>query len=551
MRTKSLSLLFLSGLFFWPTQGRGQTMVIDETFYNIDTGGEPSIPMTNSSPGFEDWTFDGKCYAINGEYLQIGDKEGHSGSITTKQLGVSGDVRLLIAAKNLKSVKSYYSVTVNGGGKIGESNQKEYSMASSSESSRSILISDVTPTTTITIANVSESKFYVKDVVAYMLDDLSFYESFSLMRGNNNIEFNATSAASASNCDNSGSEFGSNVYILQNYRSLYLADNSYTTPAVSSVISGQRYLLSFKIAGHDGYTTPQLTISCNGATNLSQFNTMSVADVSGTRTKTVGDIETWHENYVVLTGMTNTTKITFSGEYLFLDEIKLKAIPSNLDQAKDNSLFIEAYNGETRDVTLSRTLTGNIWCPLCLPFDITPAKMEATLGTCEVRTLTSATGGLFTFDVVASETTVPAGTPFLVKVPSTIVNPTFSAVMIKNTAATEASASTSEYKFVGTYSPVELTTDGTNLFLGTDGNLYRPGTTEGYNRLGGLRAYFVVKDGASARIAIKDDASAIDAPRSVTVTADSPLYDLSGRQIRNSQPKRGLYLRNGRKFFVN
>lgn len=554
MRTKSLSLLFLSGLFFWPTQGRGQTMVIDETFYNIDTGGEPSVVMTNPFPGFEDWSFEGICYAIENRYLQIGDKEGHSGSITTKQLGVSGDVRFIIPTKNLKSETSSFRVSVSGGGgKIGESTYKDCSMASSGEKVYSILISDVTPTTTITIANVSESKFYVKDVVAYTVEDLSFYESFSLMRGNNKIEFDITgsSAPSASNCDNSGSEFGSDKYILQSYNSIWFSDNSYTMPAVSSVVSGQRYLLSFKIAGYNGYTTPQLTISCNDATNLSQFNTMSVADVSGTRTKNVDDFKTWHENYVVLTGMSNTTKITFSGECLFLDEIKLKAIPSNLDQAKDNSLFIEAYNGETRDVTLSRTLTGNIWCPLCLPFDITPAKMEATLGTCEVRTLTSATGGLFTFDVVASETTVPAGTPFLVKVPSTIVNPTFSAVMIKNTAATEASASTSEYKFVGTYSPVELTTDGTNLFLGTDGNLYRPGTTEGYNRLGGLRAYFVVKDGASARIAIKDDASAIDAPRSVTVTADSPLYDLSGRQIRNSQPKRGLYLRNGRKFFVN
>ena len=553
MRTKLLSLLFLSGLFFWPTQGRGQTMVIDETFYNIDTGGEKPKLMVNPSPGFEDWTFEGICYAINGEYLQIGNKSGNSGSITTKQLGVSGDVRFFIVTENLNSGGASFSATVSGGGKIGDSTYKEYSMASLAESSKSILISDVTPTTTITIANVNKSRFYVKDIVAYILDDLSFYESFSLMRGNDNIEFDIhkTLFPSASNCDNSGSVFGSDVYIKQSYRSIWFSDNSYTMPAVSSVVSGQRYLLSFKIAGYNGYTTPQLTISCNDATNLSQFNTMSVADVSGTRTKTVDDFKTWHENYVVLTGMSNTTKITFSGECLFLDEIKLKAIPSNLDQAKDNSLFIEAYNGETRDVTLSRTLTGNIWCPLCLPFDITPAKMEATLGTCEVRTLTSATGGLFTFDVVASETTVPAGTPFLVKVPSTIVNPTFSAVMIKNTAATEASASTSEYKFVGTYSPVELTTDGTNLFLGTDGNLYRPGTTEGYNRLGGLRAYFVVKDGASARIAIKDDASAIDAPRSVTVTADSPLYDLSGRQIRNSQPKRGLYLRNGRKFFVN
>lgn len=116
MRTKSLSLLFLSGLFFWPTQGRGQTMVIDETFYNIDTGGEKSKLMVNPSPGFEDWNFEGICYAIENRYLQIGDNEGHSGSITTKQLGVSGDVRFIIPTKNLKSETSSFRVSVSGGG---------------------------------------------------------------------------------------------------------------------------------------------------------------------------------------------------------------------------------------------------------------------------------------------------------------------------------------------------------------------------------------------------------------------------------------------------
>ena len=90
-------------------------------------------------------------------------------------------------------------------------------MASLAESSKSILISDVTPTTTIIIANVNKSRFYVKDIVAYILDDLSFYESFSLMRGNDNIEFDIhkTLFPSASNCDNSGSVFGSDVYIKQ------------------------------------------------------------------------------------------------------------------------------------------------------------------------------------------------------------------------------------------------------------------------------------------------------------------------------------------------
>lgn len=91
-------------------------MVIDETFYNIDTGGEKSKLMENPSPGFEDWSFDGMCYAMKNNYLRIGNDDGEDGRIITKQLGVSGDVRFLIAAKNLKSVKSYFSVTVSGGG---------------------------------------------------------------------------------------------------------------------------------------------------------------------------------------------------------------------------------------------------------------------------------------------------------------------------------------------------------------------------------------------------------------------------------------------------
>jgi hypothetical protein len=259
------------------------------------------------------------------------------------------------------------------------------------------------------------------------------------------------------------------------------------------------------------------------------------------------ETKTWLPYSVIVTNMSRTTTLTFEGTDVSLDDVMLTPIPSDLDQNSDNSAYIKGNAGQVRDVQLQRILTPNVWCPLCLPFDVTPESMATALGTsCELNTLTSVSDGIFTFNTVSDGSTISAGTPFLVKTTAQVENPTFSGVTIKNVEAKENGNET--YKFVGTYSPVYLETDGSELFLGTDGDLYKPGTGEGYNRLGGLRAYFRVPTGAKARVMFND----VDGIETLSMpqieVGDKKTYDLQGRPVVKGQTQRKhLIIEKGRK----
>jgi hypothetical protein len=212
------------------------------------------------------------------------------------------------------------------------------------------------------------------------------------------------------------------------------------------------------------------------------------------------------------------------------------------------------YYGQEQDVTLQRTLTANIWCPLCLPFNITPEQMSTATGAnCQLCTLDNVTEGLFHFTDVQANGTVTAGTPFLVKTDAQVVNPTFSGVTINNTPAQTKPSADSDYQFVGIYSPFNMNTDGTHLFLGIDGNLYQPGTGSGENRLGGMRAYFVRPLNAQnqARVLIDSGSNGIVNTEAAEMEAITPIFDLQGRRMASENHlNKGLYVRNGRKYLM-
>jgi hypothetical protein len=284
---------------------------------------------------------------------------------------------------------------------------------------------------------------------------------------------------------------------------------------------------------------------------MTNFNSTDLNNLTNSREKTMnsGPYRSWQDYSVVLTNMSSSTVLTFGGWDINLDDVMLTPIPSDLDQNSDNSAYIKGNAGQVRDVQLQRILTPNVWCPLCLPFDVTPESMATALVTsCELNTLASVSDGIFTFNTV-SDATISAGTPFLVKTTAQVENPTFSGVTIKNVEAQEDGNET--YKFVGTYSPVYLETNGSELFLGTDGDLYKPGTGEGYNRLGGLRAYFRVPTGAKARVMFND----VDGIETLSMpqieVGDKKTYDLQGRPVVKGQTQRKhLIIEKGRKRLV-
>ena len=268
--------------------------------------------------------------------------------------------------------------------------------------------------------------------------------------------------------------------------------------------------------------------------------------------KLLGNDWEWHDYFTVISGMTENTVLTFTNSQYNLDNILLTPIPTLLDEAANNITYIKGHAGQTTDVELRRTLTANVWCPLCLPFDVTPESFATAANVVAdanpvLRTFTSVSKGVFTFDVVPAATTIAAGTPFLVKVTKQVTNPTFANVTVVNTPAKAVPAANSDYQFVGTYSPVNLNTDGTHLFLGTDGTLYKPGTAAGYNHMNGLRAYFQIPAAASTRISLPgDETTAIQ-----DINDDGYQYehrfDSEAVRTQNLLPRQ-ITIREGRKY---
>ena len=233
------------------------------------------------------------------------------------------------------------------------------------------------------------------------------------------------------------------------------------------------------------------------------------------------------------------------GNTFVIDDVKVTKIPEvSINEASDNSTTITTNNTKMVTVNTTRTLTSGIWNTLCLPFDVTMKDLVLALGenqSIQLRTYTDYANNIMTFGEVTS---VPAGTPFLIKLNTTVENPTFHAVTISDAPA--QTVTHGDVSFVGTYSKVDLSTDGTNLFLTTRNTLASPASDK--NTMNGLRAYIVVPQGfdpTNARIMMDDgETTAISALAPSTETSPKATYNLKGQRVENA--RRGLYVVNGK-----
>ena len=469
--------------------------------------------------------FSGKCFAMNNAYLQLGNVSNDEGSVTLPVANIpfKGKAKVIIRTKRIGS-NAEFVVTINETSQTFQIPDDNYSHPTT------IIVNNWTPPTKITITKENgKGRIYVMSVEVY--DDTApyLYESFNGMEGPSEFDHPSNNyVASNSSCDNVGSVFTNDVRQTKGAILLVNGTNAaYTTPVLSNV-SAEEVLLTYKYAFGSG-NTGYYSIAQNGVATA-----LHTGSFSGKASKT------WYSDKVIVTNLTNTSTLTFSGNNVFFDDILLQPIPSTISEETDNSIYLEVYNQAEQNVKLTRTLTAGIWNTLCLPFSMTKANFPN--GT-ELRTLTSATNGEFVFNSVDE---VPAGRPFLVKVTSDVVNPVFENVTVQNVEP-EAVGNT-DYKFCGTYSPVYLNIDGTNVFLGTDGKFHKP--TETGNCMKGLRAYFIVPSNSNpARVSILDEPSAIHSVEADT-TVNTGCFDLTGRRHDEQHLTRGLYVRNGKKFYV-
>lgn len=211
-----------------------------------------------------------------------------------------------------------------------------------------------------------------------------------------------------------------------------------------------------------------------------------------------------------------------------------------------------SFNAQNNvDVQLERTLSPEYWNTFCVPFTISADVIKEKFGEgTQVRTFGSMEGTVMNF---AHSTSIEAGKPYIVKPTKEVVNPSFTGVNIEATAAKQVGAN--GYFMQGIYSvKTDLTTDGTNLFLGDGNKFYKPlGTTTA--KMKGMRAYFIVPQGtnfAALRANIDGATTAIDEFATVVEQpTDNRIYNLQGQFVGTSfEGLHGVYVQNGKKVLV-
>lgn len=202
-------------------------------------------------------------------------------------------------------------------------------------------------------------------------------------------------------------------------------------------------------------------------------------------------------------------------------------------------------------VQLKRTLTPTQWNTFCVPFTISADMIAEKFGAGTlVYTFGSMNGNVMNF---TASTTIEAGKPYIVKPTKEVVDPIFTGVNI--VASDPVKSGENGFFMQGTYgAKTDLTTDGTNLFLGDGNKFYKPsGTTTA--KMKGMRAYFIVPQGtnfAALRANIDGATTAIDELTTVVEQpTDNRIYNLQGQFVGTSfEGLHGVYVQNGKKVLV-
>lgn len=272
-------------------------------------------------------------------------------------------------------------------------------------------------------------------------------------------------------------------------------------------------------------------------------NNFSASEKSYTNPKWIGNAHA-----VIFTIKQNSAQLNMAS-------IKLVALANptlSLDENAETSVTEKALKdaktaGSAYDVKLARTLTANVWNTICLPFDVTAEQIADVLksaGNVKEYDREDATKQTIYFK---DATTMVAGKPYLIKPTESAKELVFKGVKI--TEYEPKNASGDNYAVYGTFGKYTMKTDGTELFLKTDGKFYIPAA--GTATMKGFRAYFFNINGSTAGAALNlsfGDATGIngvaaDAEKNVKV------YNVNGQYVGTSLealPK-GLYIVGGKK----
>lgn len=269
---------------------------------------------------------------------------------------------------------------------------------------------------------------------------------------------------------------------------------------------------------------------------------------------TLTNLNASDETYTNGTWTGNVHEVTFSNKStkVGIESATIKLVATSLDlseaeTAEETAKKLTESNGKTIDVKLARTLTAGVWNTICLPFDVTAEQIANVLKSeGNVKEYGSEDASKQTIYFKAA-TTMKAGVPYLIKPTEDAKELVFKGVTIKNVDAVDRMVG-DKYNMCGVFGKYAMNTNGTELFLKTDGKFYVPAV--GKETMKGFRAYFLVpKNTAAAALNLSfGDATGIDG-----VAADAEknvkVYNVNGQYVGTSLealPK-GLYIVGGKK----
>ena len=259
----------------------------------------------------------------------------------------------------------------------------------------------------------------------------------------------------------------------------------------------------------------------------------------------------------IWSGASNVVAFTLSGNLQMTSIIvTYSPLPSvTLDESSDNTALISENAGKTVNVTMTRTISKDYLNPICLPFAMDKDQIAEAFGEgSKVYTLNEEVAdGVIKFDAADA---IEARTPYILEATNSTSTISLNGVTFAENAEADYGIAygtgNDAYSLQGVYSPFAFTaTDGSQLFVGKDNNLYKPSATG--QKIKGFRAYFTVEGDLTKalRVSVNGGTSSIDNLMNGKVMTGK-VYNLNGQFVGVSLEglAKGVYVMNGKKYVV-
>lgn len=260
------------------------------------------------------------------------------------------------------------------------------------------------------------------------------------------------------------------------------------------------------------------------------------ADASGVATLDISNYKEFHLNAI---------KIPWGIPYVTVKAITLVYADSPVFS---ETSYWNPISKATRQPKVTRNLVAGL-NTICLPFKVDASQFGSVFGDADAKAYQFARvkDNKLCFEEANS---IEAGVPYLLKVAQAheIGNVGEVEILAEEPKAVEKDGVT----FKGTFNVKVL--DEKNRFLGKDGNLKVPASTEGNNnKLKGMRAFFILPESttqAPHRLSLGGGTTGIQAIAGEKAVKDQGVYTISGVKVADNTAKlsKGLYIVNGKKF---